>query len=115
MNYYKFEIGEREFESRLTTKGIVDLEKKLGTNPLNVLMAVEGGQLPQIGVLLVILQVATKEDGKLLKLDQWYDLYDEFVSEGNSIAELLEMIVEIFSISGLLPKDVDAEEVVEGK
>ena len=114
MNYYTFEIGERTFESRLTTKGIVDLEKKLGTNPLNVLMAMEGGALPQIGVLLTIIQAATKENGKLIKIEGWYDLYDEFVSEGKSIAELLEIVMEVFSISGLLP-DVSEDTEQEGK
>ena len=105
MNYYTLIIGEREFECKLGTRDVVNLEKKMGTNPLNVLMSMEGGSLPQTGTMLVILQAAAKEDGKKLKVEEWYDLYDEFLEEGKSIADLLEVLVEIYEVSGLIPKE----------
>lgn len=111
MNFYTLNIGEREFDCRLTTREVVSLERTLGTNPLNVLMAVgEDGNLPLTGTMLVILKAAAKEDGKQLKMDDWYDLYDQYLAEGNSIANLLEVIMEIFEISGLIPKDAKVDE-----
>ena len=111
MNFYTLNIGEREFDCRLTTREVVSLERTLGTNPLNVLMAVgEDGNLPLTGTMLVILKAAAKEDGKQLKMDDWYDLYDQYLAEGNSIANLLEVIMEIFEISGLIPKDKEIDE-----
>lgn len=116
MNFYTLTIGDREFDCRLATKEVVALEKKLGTNPLNVLMSMQDGGLPQTGILLEILQAAAKEDKKKLKTEEWYDLYDEFLSEGKSIANLLEAIMEIFQISGLIPEGEEAAEVdAEGK
>ena len=118
MNFYTLNIGEREFDCRLGTREVVNLEKVLGTNPLNVLMGMSDNTLPETGILLIILHAAGKEDGKKLKMDDWYDLYDEFLAEGKSIADLLEIVMEIFEVSGLIPKEVEEQDDiknVEGK
>lgn len=108
MNLSQITIDGREFEGRLSTKDMVALEKVLGTNPLNVLMQLEGGALPQIGVLVIILQHSFKENGKKLSIDKWYDLYDLMLAEGENIATVLEKIIEVFQVSGLIP-EVEAE------
>lgn len=110
MNFYTLNIGDREFDARLSTRDVVNLEKKLGTNPLNILMSMQEGGLPQTGVLLTIVQAAAKEGGKTLKMDLWFDLYDEFVAEGKSITDLLEIVVEIFQVSGLIPEEEEGAE-----
>lgn len=111
MNFYTLNIGDREFDCRLGTRDVVNLEKVLGTNPLNVLMGMRDNSLPQTGILLIILQAAGKENKKKLKMEEWYDLYDEYLSEGNSIAELLEVIMEIFEVSGLIPKEAEETDI----
>lgn len=115
MNFYTLNIGEREFDCRLGTREVVNLEKVLGTNPLNVLMGMRDSTLPETGVLLVILQAASKENGKKLKMDDWYDLYDEYVAEGKSIADLLEVVMEIFEVSGLIPKNNEEQDDIKNE
>lgn len=104
MNYHTILIGEKEIECKLTTRDVVALETKLGTNPLNVLMAMQDEGLPNTGTILIILQASGKLNGKKLKMEEWYDLYDEYLSEGNSVATALEDIIKIFQVSGLIPE-----------
>lgn len=115
MNFTTLTIGEREFECKLKTRDVVKLEKNLGTNPLNVLMAMQDGGLPDTSTLLVIVQASAKQDGKTLKMDEWYDLYDEYLEEGNSIADLLSLVIEIFQVSGLIPEVEEESTEKEGK
>ena len=36
MMYYEFEVGNKVYKLRLTTRNVVSLEKQLGCNPLGI-------------------------------------------------------------------------------
>lgn len=106
MLYTTFTVKDKDYKLRLTAKGIVDLEKKLGTNPINPILVVgQNGQLPSLDVMLTILQtaMATYEHG--ITMDKMYDIYDDFVEDGNSLMDLVPVLIEVFKTAGFLPKD----------
>ena len=113
MLYETITIGGRDYKARLTARALVDLEKILGTSPINVFieMGQKEGYLPDLEVLILIFHASLQAMEHGITVDKAYDLYDTMVDEGKTIADLLNFIVEVFQASGLIPKtdEVGAE------
>ena len=107
MLYYSWTVGDRDYKCRLTARACVDLEKKLGENPLNVFInrANANGALPSIGDIVTILHASLQSMEHGITLDRTYDLYDEYVDEGHSLVEIIPIILEIFKVSGFFNEE----------
>jgi len=104
MKYTEFKVGEKEFKLRLGACEIINLEKKLGKNPLDILMNVEKGELPKIGDTLTIIHAAMQKFHHNITIETVYQLYDEYVDEGKSYIDLIPIILEVFKVSGFFRK-----------
>ena len=51
MLYYDFKAGNREYKLRLNTRNIIELEKKLGCNPL-MIFGKDGDSVPTVSAWL---------------------------------------------------------------
>jgi hypothetical protein len=106
---HKFTVKGKDYDCRLSAKACVELEKKLGTNPLNIFMEIaQKGQVPSVEVLITILQASLIQFNHGMSMDKTYELYDDFVDEGHNIMDLVPELLEIFKVSGLIP---EADEV----
>jgi len=117
MLYTEWKIGEKEpLKLRLRAKDCVQLEKTLGTNPLNVFMSMETkDEIPNLTAMVTILHAALQCYQHSVKMDDVLNYYDEYIEAGGSMLELLEVIGEVFDTSGFLPKDKeDAEKNTSG-
>lgn len=110
MLYTEITIGEEDYKLRLTTRGIVQLERKLGKNPLQVLMEVSETQLPKIEDIVSVFFISLRPFHPKLKEDQAYELFDKYVEEGNSIMDFVPVLVEIYKTGGLIGDDEEVEE-----
>ena len=111
MLYTTITIGGIDYKARLTAKACVDLEKKLGTNPLNVFSQIAtDGSIPPLGTLILILQASlvTYEHG--ITLDKAYELYDKFIDDGNTLMDLVPILMDIFKISGFFKEEDTVED-----
>lgn len=113
MNYTNFYVGEKEYKLRLNTRAVVNLEKRLGKNPIDVFTTLVGNQLPKTSDLLMILHASMEQLNHGIKADDIYDIYDMYLEEGHSIADLINVIMEVFKSSGII--DSGAEIEVEEK
>ncbi|MCI9597355.1 MAG: hypothetical protein HFE75_08680 [Firmicutes bacterium] len=115
MLYTEWKIGDKEpLKLRLRAKDCVQLEKALGTNPLNMLIAVETkDEIPNLTVMVTILHAALQCYHHGFKMDEVLNHYDQYIEAGGSMLELLEVITDVFETSGFLPKDKDGEEEPE--
>ena len=113
MIYYSFNVKDKEYKARLTAKTCIDLEKKLGTNPLNVMMSIDEKKMPSLDVLITILHYSLVQYQHGLTLDGTYAVYDDMVDEGKGIADLLNIVIEIFRVSGFIPEATTAEAEAE--
>lgn len=111
MLYTTVNICGRELKLRLTNQVCVALEKKLGKNPIAVLAVdPDAGIVPLNSDILAILHAS------LQPLEHGYteqavnNLIDEYIDDGHTINELYPVVVEIFRVSGLLPKAAEDEE-----
>lgn len=112
MLYETIEIAGKEYKARLTARALVDLEKRLGTSPINMFikMGQQEGYIPELEFLLLILHASLQAMEHGITIEKTYDLYDQMVEEGKTIADLLNFIVEVFQASGLVPKDNEENE-----
>ena len=101
MLYTVLNVGDKEYKCRLTAKACVDLERKLGQNPLNIFTEIQkSNELPTVEDMIMILHASLQAMEHNISLDDTYAIYDEFVDEGNSLLELIPIIIEIFKVSG---------------
>lgn len=100
MRYVEFKVGKEEYKLRLGANEIINLEKKLQDNPLNVLMKIEDGGLPKIETLLYILHASLQRFHHGITLEDVTDIYDSYVEAGGTFTSLLTEMVEVFKISG---------------
>lgn len=107
MIYTTLQIGEKEYKCRLTAKSCVDLERKLGGNPLNIFTKIkENGEMPRLQDMMLILHSSLQAYNHGISLDDTYNIYDEFVNDGNTLMELIPIIIEIFKVSGFFKEEV---------
>lgn len=113
MLFTNFTIGEKEYKARLTTKALIQLERKLGRNPINVLAEVgqNGDIMPKMEPMFDILHASLQAYEHGITLDDVYDMYDAWLEEGKTAVDLITLIVKICQDSGLIPK----EEEIKGK
>lgn len=110
MLYTTLTVKDIDYKCRLNARACVDLEKKLGTNPLNLFMEIANtSKLPELNTLITILQASLVQYQHGMNIDKTYELYDNFVDEGHNMMDLIPVIMEIFKVSGFFPEEVEEE------
>lgn len=104
MNYIAFSANNKEYKLRLTTRSLIELEKSLKQNPLTVFG--DGKTLPEVTTLITIFHAALRANHPDIKLEDSYDIFDTWLEEGNTITDFLNVIVDIYTASGLIAKDL---------
>ena len=103
----------RELKLRLDALRISQLEKALGgVSPLVVFQRSQE-TMPPLSDLLLILHYSLIAYNHSKKMEDTYVIYDNFVAEGGDVSQLIMVLIEVFKVSGLIPKDVDADKVKE--
>lgn len=105
--YTTWTVGETEYKLRLTTRQAVAVEEKLGLNLLKVFMpkADEEVPLPPLKVMLVVAHGALQKFHHGTKLEDVYDIFDDYVDNGGSqVSFLTDIILPLFEDSGFIPR-----------
>jgi len=111
MMYYTITIGKKELKLRLDARNCVDLERKMGKSPLSIFTQADKS-LPKLEDLISVLHGSLQKYNKEFTLEKTYDLYDEYIEEGNIFTDFIPVIMEIFKVSGFFKEeDVKAAEV----
>lgn len=105
MNYVDFTVGTNEYKLRLTTKGIVALEKQIGCNPLSIFG--NGDTIPTITTMIAILHNSLQSLNHGITLDATYGIWDAWIAEGHSMTDFIPIIIEIYKTSGLIKADAE--------
>lgn len=104
MMYHEFNAGSKEYKLRLNTRNIVELEKKLGCNPIMIFGA-EGDQIPTVSVMIVILHASLQAYHHGVTLNDAYDIFDAYLEDGHTSVDFIKEIMEIYKASGIVPKE----------
>lgn len=109
MMYTEFLVGEKEYKLRLNTRSVVALEKKLGCNPLGI-FGTDGETIPTIGIMLEILHASLQAYAHGITYNDACDIFDAWLAEGHNTVDFINIILDIYKVSGIVPKEVNAEE-----
>lgn len=108
MLYTTLTIDGTDYRCRLDAKSCVDLEKKIGTNPVNIFTKVgTSKEVPSLTVLLTVLHASLQAYEHGIKMDDVYVLYDKYIEEGHTMMDLIPLELEIFKNSGFFVEDND--------
>ena len=105
MLYTDWTVGEQDYHLRLTTKATVDLEKKLGRNPVEVFMDAAGGRLPTLSALAATLHASLQPLHHGITEGTTFDLLDQWFEEGHTMTDLIPVLLEVFQVSGLVGRE----------
>lgn len=109
MLYYDFNAGNKAYKLRLNTRNTVALEKALGCNPLSVFG--DGETIPTVTVMVAILHASLQQYHHNITLADAYDIFDDYIADGNTVTDFIPTILEIFKASGMIKEGATEEEV----
>lgn len=90
-----------EYHFKLTTANAVRLEAELKTDLLSGLE-----RLGEIGVLAkYYYYAAVSLNDSINKIDDIYQLFDDFITDGGTYSQLQDLVIEIMLTSGILSKE----------
>lgn len=107
MMYYDFEAGNKSYKLRINTRSIVQLEKAIGCNPLAIFG--DGETVPTVTVMVTVLHSALQQYHHGITINDAYDIFDDYIADGNTAIDFVTVILEIYKVSGLVPKEVETE------
>ena len=102
----EFTVGTNIYKLQLKTKQCILLEKKLGQSPLDLLMKLEDDTLPQLNDMITIITIGMLVHHPSMNENKVADLLDEYVEDGHSYMELLEVIIGLLSKSGYINQEL---------
>lgn len=103
MMYVDFHAGNKDYKLRLSTRNTVMLEKQLGCNPLAIFG--NGDTLPTVTVMVNVLYASLLQFNHGISLNDAYDIFDEYLADGNTATDFIQVLLEIYKVSGLIKRD----------
>ena len=107
MMYVDFNAGNKEYKLRLNTRNVVALEREIECNPLAIFG--NGDTVPTISVMVAVLHNSLQQYQHGITKNDAYDIFDEYLADGNSVTDFIAVIIEIYRVSGLIPKAAENE------
>lgn len=103
MMYIDFSVGCNNYKLRLNTRAIIALEKQIGCNPLAIFGA--GDTIPTITTMVAILHQSMQQYQHGITMDKAFDIFDEWLGEGNATTDFIPLILEVYRVSGIIKND----------
>lgn len=111
MLYVDFTAGNKDYKLRLNTRNTVLLEKQLGCNPVAIFGSGEGlDALPPITTMVAILHASLQQYQHGISLNDAYDIFDKWLDDGHATTDFLNVIMELYQVSGIIPKANEIED-----
>lgn len=107
--YTEFTAGDHTYKLRLTTQGVVSLEKTLGYNPLQMFMGIDEDVLPKFGDMITVLHQMLQAYEHGITMNDAYEIFDKFVADGHTMWDIIPVLLEVFQEAGFLPKEEDGD------
>lgn len=111
-------INGKDYNCMLKIKTCIQLEKKLGTNPLNVLQALDKGLIPDFEILGTIFHYCLIDMNHGLSMDDSLELFSQYMQENNDsenggMASVILLFTKVFQDAGFISTTVNLDELEE--
>lgn len=105
MLFTTLKTKNQEYKLRLNVKSLINLEKRLGKNPMSIFMGIKKDELPLMEDMLVIFHESLQNQQHGITIDDVYNIYDEYIEEGNTYVDFISVILDIFKTSGIIKEE----------
>jgi hypothetical protein len=99
MIYTDFNVGEKTYKLRLSTRNIVTLENAIKCNPLSIFG--NGDTIPEVSTMITILWASLQQFQHGIGMTDAYDIFDEYLKE-HTMTDFIPVILDIYKVSGLI-------------
>ena len=111
-------INGKDYNCMLKIKTCIQLEKKLGTNPLNVLQALDKGLIPDFEILGTIFHYCLIDMNHGLSMDDSLELFSQYMQENNDsehggMASVILLFTKVFQDAGFISTTINLDEIEE--
>ena len=111
-------INGKDYNCMLKIKTCIQLEKKLGTNPLNVLQALDGGSMPDFEALGIMFHYCLIDMNHGLSMDDSLELFSQYMQENNDsenggIGSVILLFTKVFQDAGFISTTINLDELEE--
>lgn len=100
MNYTIFNVKEKEYKLKLSTRRVIELEKVLGCNPI-MIFGLAGDRIPTITEMIHVLHNSLVELNHGISKEDTYQIFDEWL-EDHVTTDFIPVIIEIYKASGII-------------
>lgn len=105
MLYKEFKVGNETYKLRLTTSDIINLEQEINCNPL-LIFGKQGDKIPTVSTMVSILFHSLQSLQHGINRTQANAIFDRWIEEEDkTVVEFVEVIVDIFKVSGLIKNE----------
>ena len=109
MNSIDFIVGDKTYQLSLTTRSVVLLERQLGCNPISIFLNGDDARIPSVTEMVNVLHAALQRFNHGVDMNTAYSIFDDYLADGHSITDFIPTIVDLYKVSGLMPKDEDSK------
>ena len=110
MLFVDFNAGNNSYRLRLNTRNTVMLEKTIGRNPLGIFTENGVERIPTITECVTVLYASLQQYHHGISLNDAYDIFDEYLADGNTYTDFIPVILDIYRTSGIIKTTKDTEE-----
>lgn len=104
MLFTELKVDDKAYKLRLNTRNTVMLEKLLGgKNPLSIFNNED--ELPTVTVMVNILFASLQQYHHSIDINEAYDIFDSYLSEGHTATDFIKVIMDIYKASGIIADD----------
>lgn len=111
MNYVDFKAGNSEYKLKLTTRTTIALEKQIGCNPL--MLFGTGNRVPTISEMIYVLHASLQQLQHGINFDKAIDIFDKYLEDGHTPTDFVQVIIDIYKVSGIISNDSNDSEETE--
>lgn len=106
-----FTVNGQDYKLKLKASSCIALEKKLKTNPINILRKLaQEESIPNLEDLLEILHYSLQAFHHGYDMEKTCELYDAFIEDGHTMIDLIPVMIDVFKSSGLIKESAEEEE-----
>ena len=106
----KIEINGEEYTLRLTTANLLDIEEKLGYNPIGLFIGMRTDKLPKLKDLLIVLHGSMQSLNHGISFAKVCELFDQWCQEGHNQFDLIPIFLDVFVEGGFLNAEAEEED-----
>lgn len=107
--YTEFTVGEKTYKLELNNRAVLQLERELGYNPLQMFMGIDEDVLPKLGDMLHVLHRSMTAYNHGISFDDTADILEDYFKDGKTLWDLIPVLITVFQEAGFLPKNEEPD------